>query len=347
MGGAAMKAVVVESRGVLSVCDDVPAPVIGPYDALVRIKTCGFCNGTDTRIIYGEMSEKQGLQPYPTVLGHEAAGVVIQIGEKVRNISVGEKHIGIRGGGFEGSRYSSTHGQMAEYGIICDWAAKSADGGEMPPRGRDKPARLPDDFDLTDAGVLLPLCECLSAVRHFGIGPETDVLVYGAGPMGLAMMQYMKIENAKSVTCIDNVPERLEMAKRVAKVDRTVNFSEEDADAALGDALFDRAVDAVGLSSVISGASWRLKPFGAVCALGVLRKDDNLVNLSALKNNTSVHMLNFPYREYDVLDENIGYIQKGLINPKDYYSHVLPMEKAGEALRIVNEKRAVKVILTI
>jgi threonine dehydrogenase-like Zn-dependent dehydrogenase len=185
----------------------------------------------------------------------------------------------------------------------------------------------------------------MSAVRHFGVGPDTDVLIYGAGPMGLAMMQYMRIEGAKSVTCVDGVPSRLEAAQRIAKVDRVINYLKEDVSSVLGDTLFDRAVDAVGSSSVIAEASTRLKPFGTVCALGVLRKDDNLVNLSALKNNTRVHMLNFPYNEYDVLEENLGYINRGLINPKDYYSHVMPMEQVGEALRLVNEKQTVKVIL--
>ena len=340
-----MKAVVVESKGVLALRDDVPAPVIGPYDALVRIETCGFCNGTDTRIINGEMSREQGLQPYPTVLGHEAAGIVERIGGKVKNIAVGEKHIGIKGADTGGSRYSSTHGQMAEYGVICDWAAKAADGFPLPPDARLKPSRLPDNFDLVDAGVLLPLCECLSAVRHFGIGPETDVLIYGAGPMGLALMQYMRIEGAKSITCVDSVPSRLEAAKRIANVDRAINFSIDNVDAILEGVFFDRAVDAVGLSSVISEASGRLKPFGAVCSLGVLRKDDNTVNLSALKNNTRVHMLNFPFKEYDVLDENIDFIRRGLIDPKNYYSHVLPMAQVEEALRLVNEKQAIKVIL--
>jgi len=190
-----MKAVVVESKGILNICDDVPAPVIGPYDALVRIETCGFCNGTDTRIINGEMSREQGLEPYPTVLGHEAAGVIIEVGAKVRNLAVGEKHIGIRGASTEGSRYSSTHGHMAEYGILHDWQVIKEDGLPVHEKARLKPSRLPDDFDLIDAGVLLPLCECLSAVRNFGIGPETDVLIYGAGPMGLAMMQYASLQD--------------------------------------------------------------------------------------------------------------------------------------------------------
>ena len=342
-----MRAVVVECKGNIAICDDVPAPVIGPYDALVRIEACGFCNGTDTRIINGEMSREQGLQPFPTVLGHEAAGIAVELGAKVRNIKVGGKYIGVHGADTNGSRYSSTHGQMAEYGYIRDWEAAIADGINPPEKTRLNLSPLPDDFDLTDAGVLLPLCECLSAVRNFGIGPDTDVLVYGAGPMGLAMMQYMKIVGAKSVTCIDNVPERLEMALNVAGVDRAINFTTQNVDAEMDGMRFDRAVDAVGLSSVVSEASLRLKPFGVVCSLGVLRKDDNLVNLSALTNNTSVHMLNFPYREYDALDENLGYIKQGLIDPKNYYSHVMPMEQVGEALRLVNAKQTIKVILRV
>ena len=340
-----MKAVVVESKGVLAICDDVPMPVIGPYDALVRIETCGFCNGTDTRIINGELTREQKFEPYPTVLGHEAAGIVLEVGSKVRNIAVGEKRIAVRGSNTAGTRYSSTHGQMAEYGMISDWPVIAAAGLPVPDEAWTSPALLPDDFDLVDAGVLLPLCECMSAVRHFGIGPNTDVLIYGAGPMGLALMQYMRIEGAKSITCIDNVPSRLEAAKRIAKVDRVINFSTENVNSVLKNELFDRVVDAVGLSSVVNEASHRLRPFGTVCSLGVLRKDDNTVNLTTLKNNTRVHMLNFPYKEYDVLDENIDLIRRGLVNPKDYYSHILPMEQVEEALRLVNEKQAVKVIL--
>lgn len=64
-----MRAVVVEEQGQVRVVDDVPMPVPGEYDALVKIVACGFCNGTDMRIIHGQMTRQQGLQPYPTVLG--------------------------------------------------------------------------------------------------------------------------------------------------------------------------------------------------------------------------------------------------------------------------------------
>ena len=69
--------------------------------------------------------------------------------------------------------------------------------------------------------------------------------------------------------------------------------------------------------------------------------------MSLLKNNSRLHMLNFPYEEYAVLDENISYIRRGLIDLKNYYSHVLPMEQVHKAMELVANKQAVKVILTI
>lgn len=342
-----MKAVVVENKGVVVVRDDVPVPQIGPYDALVRIKTCGFCNGTDMRLIHDEVSEEQYMQPFPFVLGHEAAGIVEQVGGKVKNLAVGGKYIRIVNHSFPGSPYASAHGQMAEYGVITDFKAMADDGLEVPADAPMTPCRLPDDFDLIAAGGLLPLCECLSAVRSFGIGPDTDVLIYGAGPMGLAMMQYMRIVGAKSITCIDSVPERLQGAMDVAKIDQAINFATEDVDKVLNGRLFDRVVDAVGLSSVIREGSFRLKPYGVMCCLGVLRKGDGEVDLRLLKNNTLVHMLNFPYQEYGVFEENVRYIQEGKIDPKNYYSHVLPMEEINRAMELVRTKEAIKVILTM
>jgi len=263
----------------------------------------------------------------------------------VRHLGVGEKHIHIQGADPAGRPYTSTHGQMAEYGTLTDYAAMQEDGLAVPAGAPLKPSRLPDDFDLVDAGVLLPLCECLSAVKNFGIDGGTDVLVYGAGPMGLAMMRYMRILGARSITCIDSVPERLEKALR-AGVDRAIDYAQVSVDEALNGQLFDRVVDAVGLSAVIMEGTRRLRPYGVVCSLGVLRKNDGLVNLSLLKNNTSVHMLNFPYGEYDVLDENLGYIRAGLIDPRDYYSHVMPVDDVAKALELVLKKQTIKVILT-
>jgi len=345
-----MRGVVVERKGVVTVKDDLPMPKIGAYDALVKIVSSGLCNGTDTRIIDGDMAEVQGMQPYPLVLGHEAVGIIEAVGAKVRNLAVGEKHIRISGNGVaEGGKYYSMHGQMAEYGVLTDTLAMQADGiGAANPRFADLgPSRLPDDFDLVSAGVLLPLCECLSAVRNFDINETTDVLVYGAGPMGLAMMRFMRLLGVKSVTAVDSVPARLKAATDVARVDETLNYLQQDIDKALDGRRFDRVVDAVGASSVLMEGTRRLNPFGMLCALGVLKRQDSSVNLSHLTNNTRLQMLNFPYQEYHALQEVLAYVKTGAINLKDYYSHALPLDDVNDAIELVRNKQTIKVILTL
>jgi len=266
----------------------------------------------------------------------------------VRHIKPGEKHLFILGtNNLAGSKYSSTHAQMAEYGLLTDVEAMREDGVEPTGAFIDAPSRLPDDFDIPDGGVMLPLCECLSAVKNFHIGEDTDVLIFGAGPMGLAIMRYMSILGAKSVTAVDSVPERLEMATRIGRVGRVIDFAREDVKSALGGQLFDRVIDAVGLSSVVNEGSHYLKPYGVLCSLGVLKKDDAQVDLSKLKNNTLVHMLNFPYHEHQCLGENLQYIREGLIDPKDFYSDVMPMEDVNKAIELVRAKKTIKAILTI
>ena len=79
--------------------------------------------------------------------------------------------------------------------------------------------------------------------------------------------------------------------------------------------------------------------------MGVLRSNDLLVDTSRLQDNTSLHMLNFPYGEYAIMDETIALIEAGKVNPKDFYSHVLPYEEIGKAIQLTRSKQALKVIL--
>ena len=343
-----MKAIAVISPGVVKVVDDVPVPVPGDYEALVKVKACGFCNGTDFQIINNSMGGHEGCGAYPTILGHEGAGETVEIGSKVRYIQIGDRflHPNLRPNA--GNGYSKTFGGMAQYGLVADHKAMLEDGfkpEELP--FRNKFVSIPRDFDFIDGGMLLSLNETLSAARNFGCDNTKDVLVYGCGPMGLALMTYMKIIGVKSLTAIDSIDERLDKARTIAKVDRTINFTKENVDEVLAGQLFDIVVDAVGSTKVIMEGSHRLKQYGRVGSLGVLKDTDCTINASMLKNNTLLHMLNFPYADYAATKENVTYIRKGLINPKDYYSHVLPMDRIGDVLELVRSKQSLKVILTI
>ena len=341
-----MKAVVVTAPGLVEIRDDVPVPEIGDYECLVKTHACGLCNGTDLQVIAGTIEEKSGFGGFPTVLGHEGAAEVIEVGRKVRHIQVGDRFIHNNLRPDVGNGYSKTFGSMAEYGLVCDHEAMAEDGfapSEMPFYKKQK--QFPKEIDYIDAAMLLSLAESHSAAVNFGTKKGDSVLIYGAGPMGTALAMFMKLQGAEKVSIIDSVPERLANAIRVAKVDRIINFMETPVANAINGEEFDLVVDAVGRSKILVEGSQYLKPFGKVCSLGVLRKDDMMINVGQLKWNTSLHMLNWPYGEYDIMPQTIRYILEGSINPKDFYSHVMPYTDVREAVELVRTRKALKVIL--
>ena len=207
-----------------------------------------------------------------------------------------------------------------------------------------KQHKFPNTMSYIDAGVLLSLAESHSAAKNFGVTEGTEILIYGSGPMGMALSLFCGLRGGH-VTQIDRIQERLEMSKRIAKTEHTINSSVEDVDAVLNGKKFDVAIDIVGFTDIIYEASRHVKPGGKVGSMGVLRSNDLVVDTSRLQNNTSLHMLNFPYGEYAILDETIALIEAGKVNPKDFYSHVLPYEKIEEAVQLTLSKQALKVIL--
>ena len=338
-----MNAIAVLGPNQICVVSDVPKPVLGDYDALVRVHACGFCNGTDMQIISGTL--EKGFGGFPTILGHEGAGEVIAVGKKVRYIHVGERWIHPNLYSQVGNGYSKTHGGMAQFGLVSDNQAMLEDGYTREDFHWEKQHRFPDSISYEDAGVLLSLAECHSAVRNFGVSPGMDILIYGAGPMGIALAMFCGLAGA-NVTQIDGIAERLERAVCVAGVGKTINFAVQNIDEELQNKKFDLVIDAVGTTSIIYEGSNRLKPGGKIGSLGVLKKGDLLVDVSRLQGNTALHMLNFPYGEYTIMDETIALIEAGKVHPKDFYSHVLPYHDIGVAMELVRSREALKVVLS-
>lgn len=341
-----MRGIAAMGDGKIKLVKDVPVPEIGPYEALVRMKSCGFCNGTDFHILKGEMSVK--VDSFPTLLGHEGVGDVVELGSKVRNYKAGDRIMNPIIKLMPGTPYGCTWGAMCDYGIVQDQKAMIDDGVDeslLNPRQLEC-VQIPSDFDVIDGGCLITLNECFSAAKNFNVEGK-DVLVYGAGPMGLATMKYMRYLGAKTITVIDGVEERLQLAKNLSGVDETINYTKVDKKEALGGRMFDRVIDIVGLTSILMEGSHLLRPYGIVGSMGVLRNSDSVVDVTKLKNNTLLQMLNFPYGQYDITNENIELMRKGIINPEDFYSHVRGLSDIDEVVELVASKKAVKVILDL
>ncbi|MDR3210403.1 MAG: alcohol dehydrogenase catalytic domain-containing protein [Planctomycetota bacterium] len=341
-----MKGIAVLEVDRVEVVDDIPLPEPGDYEALAKIHSCGFCNGRDFQIINGLIEEKSGFAGFPTILGHEAAGEIVEIGRKVRYLKVGDRIINPMLRRNPGNGYHSTWGGMCEFGLVDDRQARQEDQVKPADSIFIKQGPFPPGLSFNDAGVLLSLSECNSAAHNFGVRPGHDVLVYGAGPMGIGIAMFMKRLGVSSLTQVDLFEDRLEMARRIAKSDRTINTGKLDLDQELAGQLFDRVVDAVGFSKLLVEGSGRLKPGGTVCSFGVLKVGDTVIDTALLKDNTALHMLNFPDGEYKIMRETAELIQLGAVKPADFYSHTVPFEEISQAMELVKSKKAFKVVLT-
>lgn len=350
-----MKAIAVVAPNEVRIVDDLPTPEPGDYEALVKVHSCGFCNATDFHVIGGSLAKEEGMGAFPTILGHEACGDIVELGAKCRYLKLGDRFIRPNLHP-PATRYTLTYGNMCQYALVCDHRAMLEDGyteEQLPFYGSallgyaPNFAQIPNEIDPIDGGVILSLCECFGAVKDFGIGKDASVLVYGCGPMGLASMHIMKALEVSRIVAIDGIEDRLEVALNKVGVDRVINFTRENVAEALGGEEFDFVYDAVGSAAIIEEGSHFLRAGGAVCCLGVLGTDKNMVNMHRVKNNTSIHAHMYPYKRFSFVPEVSRLILEGRLNPKDFYSHVLPMEEIHRAMELVRSKQALKVILKI
>ena len=341
-----MKAVAVIEKGRVEVVES-PVPEYGEYECLVRIRAGGICNSTDVKIMNDQISNMK--VKYPILLGHENAGEIIETGAKVRHLKIGDKVAGAGGKLGKGSRFNSMWAFLAEYAVMADMQAMIEDGAARPGALlEDYGAKLiPADMSYEDANILLTMKENYSALKNFGVTAGTDVLIYGDGPVGFGLTSTLRLFDAGYVACVGHHADRLDRIKKIIANGQVVNSNDASADEALAGRKFDLVIDAVGKTEIIKEGAQRLKPGGAVGMYGVLHTGADSFNLLDMPTHSRLHMLNFPYKEHRTHDEILALVAEGKLNPKDYYSHVVPIEDAKRAFELVMSREAYKVILSM
>lgn len=325
---------------------EIPVPVPGDYECLTKITYCGICNGTDLKLISNKVADKE--TPYPTILGHESVGYIVKTGRKVRNWKVGDRVVSPIGTVDPSSGFSSSFGQMAEYGITHDIKAMMEDGvplGKQPPIPTYRGNLIPDGVSYRDAVMLLTFKENYSALVNFGLKPGMDVLVIGDGPVAMGIACSAKAQGACRVSLIGHHDDRLEHIKNCIHVDDAFNSQNTDPVEALSGHRFDLVVDAVGNLGNACRMASLLKDGGKLGLYGVLSREKANMNIFDVPNNISIHTLNWPYHEHWVNKEVCDLVVRGVLVPSQYYSHVLPMQEAETGFELVRERKAFKVIL--
>ena len=201
-----------------------PVPEIGPDDVLIRIRKTGIC-GTDIHIWnWDEWAAK--TVPVPLVTGHEFAGEIVELGRNVEGLSIGQRCSGeghLIGNQSRQSRAGKFHLDPATRGIGVNEQGAFAEYLRLP---AFNVVPLPDEIDDDIGAILDPLGNAVHTALSFDMVGE-DVLITGAGPIGIMAGAIARHVGARHVVITDVNPARLALAAEVADV-VPVNVANED-----------------------------------------------------------------------------------------------------------------------
>ena len=203
---------------------DAPMPEIGPKDVLVKVRKTGIC-GTDVHI-YNWDDWASRTVPVPMITGHEYAGEIAAVGSDVTNLKVGQRVSGeghIVGMKSRASRAGHYHLDPDTKGIGVNLPGAFAEYVRIPAFNI---VPLPDAIDDEMGAILDPLGNAVHTALSFDLVGE-DVLITGAGPIGIMGAAVARHVGARHVVITDMNAERLALASQVADV-VTVNIAREE-----------------------------------------------------------------------------------------------------------------------
>jgi len=209
-----MKALVLEDYMRL-VYKDAPDPEISGDDVLVRVKACGIC-GSD---VHG-MDGSTGRRIPPIIMGHEAAGEIVQVGANVANWRIGERVT------FDSTIYklNDWYTRRGQYNLSDGRMVLGVSPGDYRRHGAfaDYVAvpqhilyRLPDKVSFNQAAMVEPAAVALHAVELTPIQIADTAIVVGAGMIGMFLIQALKAKGCSFIIAVDAQQSRLDMAKEL------------------------------------------------------------------------------------------------------------------------------------
>lgn len=202
----------------------VPMPEIGVDDVLIKINKTGIC-GTDIHIWnWDEWSQK--TVPIPLVTGHEFAGEIVELGSQVKDLYIGQRVSGeghLIGHKSRASRAGKFHLDPETRGIGVNEQGAFAQFLKLP---AFNVIPLPDNISDDIGAILDPLGNAVHTALSFDLVGE-DVLITGAGPIGIMAAAVAKHIGARHVVLTDINQERLDLAAKVADI-TIVNVANQD-----------------------------------------------------------------------------------------------------------------------
>jgi len=343
-----MRTVAVIEPGKVEVVE-IGEPKPGPYQVRVKTEAACLCNATDGKLVSGHFP---GVDKYPLILGHESVGIVDAVGEKVRNFELGDRVIGGLLFEFDDPKYSSGWGGFCEYTLATDHDAMVADGVADEEHGwfecYEIQRAVPDDISVEAAVLLCTWREVYGGFGDFNLQEGDDVLIFGAGPVGLSFLTFGKLLGLGYIGVVDPLESKRQKALTVG-ADAVFSPDSEELKgltAGRGKPL-DVVIDAVGKSSIINTALPMIKLGGSIGVYGVIAESEITINKGAGPYNFNLYMHQWPTRSLERAAQVslCDWIRAGKIKPGDFLTHEFELERINDALDAVKSGVVIKALL--
>jgi 2-desacetyl-2-hydroxyethyl bacteriochlorophyllide A dehydrogenase len=324
--------------------EEVSDPTVGSHDVLIRVRASGIC-GSDLHgfVDSAGTSRREGL-----IMGHEAAGEVVAVGDEVTRASVGD-HVTVDPQVTCGACTPCRNGWIS----ICD--DKRVTGSSL--RGFEQgtmaelasvPERqvfvVPESMSFSDAAMIEPLSNALHLVNRAGILLGDTVMIFGAGTLGLCILQGVVLAGARRIIVSDTAPHRLEIARQLG-AHVTLNPLEDDVPAETmrftGGLGVDVVIESVGIDVTYQDA------------IRVVRKRGKVMFFGAVQEMVTLPLLPILHKEITLIgctganDETqlaIDMVVDGRINLSALLTNQFPLSETQQAFDLLSSpSMAVKV----
>lgn len=325
-----MRAATFQGAGRPLALAEVADPTPGPGELVLRVSGCGIC-GSDLHL------SAEPLLPAGTVFGHEFAGVIVAVGPNAGGWREGEAVCALPlfgCGACVACVTGDTHhcaamrgtGLGAVAGAYAEYVRVSA----------RETFRLPDDLAPWEGALVEPLAIGLHAVHGADLKAGDDVLIIGAGPIGLTTTLWARHSGAREVVVSDPVAHRRELAEALGATG-TIDPSREEARTG-----FERLArrppnvifECVGVPGLLQEIFAQAPPRCRVVVAGVCIRPDTIVPVVALMKELSVRFTIF-YNRAD-FGRTLDMLRTGRIDPRPLITDVVDLAGlpgAFEALR--------------
>ncbi|HVN89448.1 MAG TPA: alcohol dehydrogenase catalytic domain-containing protein [Candidatus Binataceae bacterium] len=319
---------------------EVPVPKPGPNELLVKVSVCGIC-GSDLHIYLWELNADRVVTKFPTVIGHEPAGEVVEVGPGVSGFKPGD-HVALDPFGPCGQCSSCQHGRFNFClnpgrlgGSFAQYAIAPVQNAWL----------VPKEMDMEQAALLEPFATGVHAVEESSLKAGDSCVIEGPGPIGLCTALAARALGVTSIviTGLAVDAERLALARQMGF--KTICASDRDWTVQVRDLMppdgADVVFDAAGFMDSVKPI---IRRNGEVVLLGWPARDIPNSEMRSLFFH-GVKILPSRVRVPSTWRRSIAMVASGAVDLKPMVTHRYGIDKGIEAFELLDKKQGVKALI--